>query len=127
MLKKLVQSDSTSTDLKFELGDTLLQQDEAEAALVVLRDAVRINPHLLPAQAALAKACMELGRASEAVPHFEAALPIDADGSLHFQLAKAYEQTGQIALAKRAREQFAAIARRRGSNGKEDETEIAAP
>ncbi len=127
LLEELERSDPNSADLKFELGDTLLQQDEAERALSILLQAVELNPHLLPAQGALAKAYIIAGRASDAIPHFQAALPADADGTLHFQLARAYEQTGQIALAKRTQEQFAAIARRRSGSNKDDEMEIAAP
>lgn len=127
ILEKLVQLDPNSADLKFELGDTLLQEDEPQKAVMVLRDAVRMNPHLLAAHAALAKAYIKIDRPSDAIPHFQAALPADPDASLHFQLAKAYDQTGQAALAKRAREQFSEITRRLSSRQKSDNAEISAP
>ena len=82
---------------------------------------------LLPAQAGLAKAYMDSGRPSEAIPHFQAALPADEGGSLHLQLANAYEKTGQVVLAKRARAQFAATTRRKHASTKDDDMEIAPP
>jgi hypothetical protein len=36
----------------------------------------------------------------------EAAVPIDRDGSLHYQLALAYRQTGQSDLAAKAMEKY---------------------
>ncbi len=127
ILEQLVRSDPNSADLKFELGDTLLQQDEPQRAVAVLLQAVQSNPRLLPAQAALAKAYMDLGQASDAIRHFQAALSADTDGSLHFQLVKAYERTGQLVLAKRTRDQFADITRHRHASEKDDDAEISAP
>jgi predicted Zn-dependent protease len=105
-----------------------LEQDEEASALPLLTKAVQLDAQLLPARASLGKAYLQAGRASEAIPHLKAAVAADADGSVHFQLAKAYERTGQPLLAKRTREQFAAIEKRRaaGKTGKL-EAEIAAP
>ena len=49
---------------------------------------------------ALGRAYMQVGEAEKAVPALEAALSIDVDGSLHYQLAQAYIQTGRRAEAK---------------------------
>jgi hypothetical protein len=71
---------------------------------------------------------MDSGRPSDAIPHFQVALGADVDGSVHLQLAKAYERTGQIALAKRTREQFEAAARHKIASKKDDDdAEIAPP
>jgi hypothetical protein len=40
------------------------------------------------------------GVPANAIPHLEAALDTDDDGSLHYQLARAYQATGQAELAK---------------------------
>ena len=84
LLEKLVAKDPNSAELYFELGDALLQQDEAARAVAILGKAVQLNPHLLPAQASLGRAYMANGHPSEAIPHLRPAAPIDADGSLHF-------------------------------------------
>ena len=38
---------------------------------------------------------MSVNRAAEAAPHLEAALPVDRDGSLHFQLSRALFAQGK--------------------------------
>jgi hypothetical protein len=43
---------------------------------------------------------------AKAVAPLQAALETDADGSLHFQLARAYRATGQADLASKALAQF---------------------
>ncbi len=128
LLEKLLKADPNSTELNFELGDALLRQDEAEKAMPLLTRAVAAEAHLIPAQASLGKAYMLANRPSEAIPHLRAALAADTDGSIHFQLAKAYERTGQELLAKRTREQFAAIEKRRiAAKAGNADAEIAAP
>jgi hypothetical protein len=43
---------------------------------------------------------VQLGRFADAIPHLETVLPEDEDGSLHYQLARAYQGTGQAEKAK---------------------------
>lgn len=64
---------------------------------------------MLPAQASLARALLQSGRAAEALPHVTAALPLDTDGSLHFQLARAYQSSGQAEAAKAAMAKYQEI------------------
>lgn len=115
LLEKLLHADPNSAELNFELGDTLLQQDDPERAIPLLVRAIATDAHLLPAQASIGKAYVQVNRPSEAIPHLRAALAADIDGSVHFQLAKAYERTGQELLAKRTREEFGAIEKRRAA------------
>ena len=42
-----------------------------------------------------------IGKGAEAVPHLEAALPTDGDGTIHFQLARAYQMSGRTDEAKK--------------------------
>ena len=109
LLIKLVSNNPNSASLNFELGDTLLQQEEVEKALPPLQAAVRIKPDLLPAQASLGRAYMRSGDTNAAIPHLKAALPLDDDGSLHFQLSRAYERSGNAILAREALQQFQSI------------------
>jgi lipopolysaccharide biosynthesis regulator YciM len=77
-----------------------LQRQEVEQAVPLLERALKQAPDLLTAHHALGRAYMQLGEAAKAVPELEAALSIDADGSLHYQLAQAYIQTGRREEAK---------------------------
>ena len=45
------------------------------------------------------------------MPHLEAALETDEDGSLHFQLARAYQATGRADEARETRQKFQEIQR----------------
>ena len=49
-------------------------------------------PH---AHGALGRAYALAGRAADAIPHLKQALPADVDGSLRYQLARAYQAAGQ--------------------------------
>ena len=42
-----------------------------------------------------------------------AALKVDEDGSVHYQLARAYQATGRTAMAKQMLEKYAAIEKAR--------------
>ena len=49
---------------------------------------------------------MLVGQPSAAIPHLEVALPLDDDGSLRYQLARAYQATGQAEGAKKTLEDY---------------------
>jgi tetratricopeptide (TPR) repeat protein len=115
LLEKLVEADPNAVDLNFELGDLYLEQEEPEKALPLLKRAVERDSSLLPAQALLARAYVALDQPSAAIKHFQAALTLDEDGSLHRQLAKAYEQAGQPALGQKARLESEKLARAHAS------------
>ena len=87
-------------ELQFFYGDVLLQSQQAEAALPHLKAAVDGAPDMPPAHATYGRALVQLGRFAEAIPHLETVLAEDEDGSLHYQLARAYQATGQAEKAK---------------------------
>lgn len=87
-------------ELHFFYGDVLLQSQQAEAALPHLKAAVDGAPDMPPAHATYGRALVQLGRFAEAIPHLETVLAEDEDGSLHYQLARAYQGTGQTEKAK---------------------------
>jgi predicted Zn-dependent protease len=64
---------------------------------------------MIMAHKSLARAYLATGKSAEAVPHLKLALPTDVDGSLHYQLAKAYEETGRAALSKYMLEEYQKI------------------
>jgi predicted Zn-dependent protease len=87
-------------ELEYYYGDVLLQSQQAEAALPHLKAAVDGAPDMPPAHATYGRALVQLGRFAEAIPHLEKVLAEDEDGSLHYQLARAYQGTGQAEKAK---------------------------
>lgn len=94
-LNRLLVHEPESAELHFLKGDCLLLQGNPEEALEPLAEAVKRRPALLEARASLARALIAVGRGAEAVAHLEAAAPVlDTDGSLHFQLSRAYQAAG---------------------------------
>jgi tetratricopeptide (TPR) repeat protein len=105
----LLGREPASAELNYLTGDTLLDLQRAEEAIPLLTRAVRLDPKLLAAQKSLARADLAIGKAMEAIPHLRAALVTDKDGSLHYQLAKAYQATDQPQLAKNMLAQYQKI------------------
>ncbi len=99
-LQRLLKAEPGSANLNFFVGDTLLQSEQVERAVGYLETAVKLDSKLLPAHAALGLCYARLGEPEKAIPHLKASLETDKDGSLHYQLARAYQATGQAALAK---------------------------
>ncbi len=129
LLEDLVKREPDSAHLNFLLGDCLLNLQEPERAIAYLKKAVEREPKMLPAHSALARAYLQAGQGAQAVPHLKAALPLDEDGSLHYQLARAYQSGGQPELAKEMLKKYQEIrnsaqAQRRAL---EEEVQITAP
>jgi predicted Zn-dependent protease len=99
LFEGLLKQEPDAPDLNFYLGDTLLHAQKPQDALPFLQKALLRNPALLPDQEAIGMAYIQTGQPAKAVPHLKAALPIDEDGSLHYQLARAYQVTGEKELA----------------------------
>jgi tetratricopeptide (TPR) repeat protein len=102
LLTELIKSRPDLRDLQFLCGASLLNLDQPEKAIPYLETAARFDPTFLPAQAALGHALLLAGKAEDAIPHLEAALPSDEDATIHFQLLRAYQLTGQASLARQA-------------------------
>ncbi|HVQ29324.1 MAG TPA: tetratricopeptide repeat protein, partial [Vicinamibacteria bacterium] len=88
-----------------------LEAQQAARALPLFEKAVKREPKRLRAQALLGRAQLEVGNAAEAIVHLELARETDTDGSLHYQLARAYRATGQADRANEALRQFQEIQR----------------
>ena len=100
LLQGLLHGQPASAELNYLTGETLLDLQRAEEAIPFLRRAVGRDPKLIGAHKALARAYLAAGKAGDAIPHLKAALAADEDGSLQYQLARAYQATGQPGLAK---------------------------
>lgn len=89
-----------SAELNYWLGFTLLGLEKPQEAVPYLERAVRREPTVLPPQRDLARAYLRIGQLEKAIPHLRAALPLDEDGTLYYQLAQAYRKAGRKELEK---------------------------
>ena len=96
----LVVNYETNAEFQFEYGDTLMRLNGAEAGLPWLEKSVAADATLLPAQAALGRALLELNRPADAVPHLELAAKVDP--ALFLPLSRAYRALGRTAESARA-------------------------
>ena len=128
-VQKLLQHSPASPELQFFAGDSLLQLERAEEAIPYLAGALKADNTLIPAHAALGLAFARVGKADEAIPHLEAALQTDDDGSLHYQLARAYQQTGNVPKAQQLMAKYKEIQNRSEAEKRklEQEAQITAP
>ena len=129
ILQRLLEGQPASAELSFLVGETLVDLQRVEEAIPLLNRALARDPKLLAAHKALARAYLAAGRAAQAIPHLQAALATDVDGSLHYQLASAYQASGQPSLSKQAllkyqKIQGSAVAAREAAK---QEVEITAP
>lgn len=129
LLRKFARDNPRLAELHFFIGDSLLHLEQPRDAVPELETAVRLDPKLLPAQAALGLALIRDEKPAGAIPHLTAALGIDDDGSLHYQLARAYQASGNAELAKAAMQKYQEIQRRTEAEkrGIEEKAQITAP
>jgi len=103
------------------MGESLLRTEQPGEAVPYLERALRADAKLTPAHASLGLALARMDRGREAIPHLEKALALDDDGSLHYALARAYQQAGN---AERSRELMVEYQRIQKQNG-EQKAELA--
>ncbi len=129
LVEKLLPGSGASPDLNFIMGESLLRTEQPAQALPYLEAALRANPTMLSAHASLGLALSKLGRGPEAIPHLVKALQLDDDGSLHYQLARAYRQAENTQRFRETMEQYREIQKRNREQNDElaKSTEITAP
>jgi len=129
LFEDLLKREPESAELNYMLGDTLLNSQKPQEAVPYLNKAVTLVPGLLAAHGSLARAYLALGEAEKAVPHLKAALPTDEDGSLHYQLGRAYQARGELALAREMLKKYQEIHQAQEAENKavEKEVEITPP
>jgi tetratricopeptide (TPR) repeat protein len=110
-LRPMLAGEPASAELHFFVGDSLLRLEKPDEGLPELQTAVKLDPKLLPARASLGLALIRLDKPAEAIPHLSAALEIDEDGSLHYQLARAYQRSGNADLAKETMRKYQELRR----------------
>jgi tetratricopeptide (TPR) repeat protein len=129
LLETLLPQRPRSAELNYLFGFTLLSLKQPKDAAHYLEMSLQIDPQSLVAHSSLAQAYLALGESKQAIPHLKAALPIDSDGSIHYQLARAYQSSGQADLARTLLQQYQQIhnARQAEQETLQQEVQITAP
>ena len=129
MLDRMLAKEPGSPALNFLQGDVYLNQQLPEKAVPYLHKAVASDPQLLQAKASLARAYLQSGQADNAAEYLKDVLPTDEDGTLHFELARAYRAAGKAELAKQAMARYVELKKRSDAAQAEleREAEISAP
>jgi tetratricopeptide (TPR) repeat protein len=107
-----LQARGAPPEVSFVAGESLVRLEEPEKGVPYLRAALSGDPKMLPAMASLGLALSRLGKSAEAIPLLEKALDLDDDGSLHYQLARAYQSAGQAEKARIAMAAYQDILKR---------------
>jgi tetratricopeptide (TPR) repeat protein len=119
ILEGLIKRQPGRSEVNYLLGDTLLGLHQPAQAIPFLKKAVALDSDLQVARGTLGRAYLENGQAQEAIPYLEASLSTDNDGTLHYQLSRAYQHEGQTArsdeMIKRYQEIRSAQAREKQS------------
>ena len=120
LLEDLLKREPGSAELNLLLGELWVEQRQPENGIPYLEKATVDGPLQLRANAVLGRAYLDAGQAEKAIPQLEAALATDQDGSLRFQLARAYQAAGQADQARRTRQEFQEIQRSQDRTQEED-------
>ena len=118
LFQELLRQDPNSGSLNYFLGDVILSAQKPQEAIPYLQKAVAVDPQFLPTQKSLGLAYLQMGQTEKAISHLKDALPIDEDGSLHYQLGRAYQAHGDRDLA---REMFRTYQEMQSKNQEENQ------
>jgi len=99
---KPLMDNNASPDVLFLQGAALMNMQMPAQAIRPLESAVAKRPGMLEARAALGQALLQTGKVEAAISHLNAAVSIDRDGTIHFQLFRAYQLMDRKAEAQRA-------------------------
>ena len=83
-----------------------LQRGDAAEAVTRLRDAVELSPNDGSLHADVGAALLKMGRAEEAVTHFQRALELDGTADVTQSLAEAYGTLGKVEERRRYLEMY---------------------
>jgi tetratricopeptide (TPR) repeat protein len=111
MLEKQIAAGDRSPETNFMLGDSFVRTEQPQKGIPHLETALRERPSMKEADASLGLALALVNRQADAVPHLEKALDLDDDGSLHYQLARAYQAQGKTDQARQMMTQYQQIQR----------------
>lgn len=114
--KSLLAEDTSDPEANLLAGEILIQRNQFPDAEIYLRECADLKPELEPRyHALLGRVFAETGRIPEAIAEYKLGLSTDEDGSIHYQLARLYQKSGNKAAAEEAFKQSKRLADRRNS------------
>ena len=102
LLERFLRSDPQDPRWPAMLGSLLVEQQEFESAIPLLQSALALPDPTNATRRGLGRALLATGNPKEALSHLLAAAATDSDGSIHYQLAQAYQRLGMSAEAREA-------------------------
>ncbi|QNI33565.1 tetratricopeptide repeat protein [Alloacidobacterium dinghuense] len=104
-------------EINLLMGEALMARHDFTNAEPFLKKALQAKPQMLPhVHALLGRAYAAEGRVPQAIDELRLGLASDEDGSVHYQLARLYRQTGDAKDAAAAMDQMKAIQQKRREN-----------
>ena len=95
LLTRLAKSDLDDPRWTAMLGGLLVREQQFKDSIPYLERAAAMPDAALSTRLSLGRSYLAVDRPGDAVPHLEASLQLDTDGSVHYQLAQAYQRTGK--------------------------------
>ena len=109
MLERFQRADPRDPRWPAMLGRLLTDEQEYAEAVPLLETAFALPNPPDSVSADLGRAYLAIGKPADAVEHLQAASPRDADGSIHYQLAQAYQRLGLRDEAREALTNYRAL------------------
>ena len=121
LLERFHSSDANDPRWAAMLGNLLAQEREYEKAVPLLETSLALPGAPASVRLDLGRSYLALDKPDEALPHLKSSLGLDTDGSIHYQLAQAYQRLGMREQAREALAEYRELDAR-----KREETEAGA-
>lgn len=101
--ESLLTEDGTDPEANLLAGEILVQRNQFSQAEPYLLKCANLKPELVPRyHALLGRVYSEIDRVQAAIAEYKLGLSTDEDGSIHYQLARLYQKSGNKAGADQA-------------------------
>lgn len=109
LLERFYRLDPEAPRWAAMLGNLLAEEREYEKAVPLLQSSLALPGTPASVRLDLGRSYLALDRPDDALPHLKASLSVDTDGSIHYQLAQAFQRLGMREQAREALAQYQAL------------------
>ena len=109
LLRRFNDSDPNDPRWAAMLGSLLAEEQEYEMAIPLLQSSLALPGAPASVRLDLGRSYLALDQPSEALPHLKSSVGFDTDGSVHYQLAQAFQRLGMREEAREALAQYRAL------------------
>jgi tetratricopeptide (TPR) repeat protein len=114
MIQRALVENPSDAEANYVMGEVLIAKHDYASAEPYLKAGLAAKAELVPrVHALLGQAYAGEGDTARAIEEFKAGLASDDDGSVHFQLGRLYQKSGETKLATAAFEESKALAQRK--------------